>query len=480
MDLAALAGQVTDPSVHERAEREAQRLLEALKRDLQVTLQDAGTLRKQMSIRIPEKVIQEHLKHNFDELRQDAIVPGFRKGRAPRQLLQKRFGPEVRNSLKTSILGQACMAAIERENLEALGDPLFQVASDGGVKLVSFDEATTKLDLPDSGDMAFTCELEIKPTFELPELKGIEVKQPEIQIRDEDVNEHIERQRKIRGRYEPAGDAPAGDADDQLICDVRLTCDGQEIKTEENLQLGVRAARLDGIALKTLDEALRGARAGEQRSAEGEFPPDYERPDLRGKTARFEFTIHEIKRLAPATMESLWAQYGAESDEQLRQFVRDDMEAELDRLIARAKKEQVLDYLLKHTALDLPPGLSARQTDRAVVRKIIDLQQSGVPDTEIDAKIDELRVSAGEEATRNLKLEFIMEKVAERLEVRVTDEEVNSEIARIARLYNRRFDRVRDDLSSRGLLQQLAEQIRQEKCVELLLGDAKVVAAEAR
>jgi len=78
---------------------------------------------------------------------------------------------------------------------------------------------------------------------------------------------------------------------------------------------------------------------------------------------------------------------------------------------------------------------------------------------------------------RDLKLDFILDKVAEQLEVGVTDEEVNTEIARMARLYNRRFDRVRDDLQKRGLLVQLAEQIRQDKCVQLLLQDAKIVEA---
>src|SRR5207247_2428890 len=118
-------------------------------------------------------------------------------------------------------------------------------------------------------------------------------------------------------------------------------------------------------------------------------------------------------------------------------------------------------------------------TDRAVMRKVIELSQAGIPNHEIEARIDELRTSAKDVVARDLKLEFLLEKVAEKLEVEVTAEEVKTEIARIGRGYNQRFDRVRDDLQKRGLLPQLAEQIRQDKCVRILLKDAKIVEMKA-
>jgi trigger factor len=281
------------------------------------------------------------------------------------------------------------------------------------------------------------------------------------------------RQRKIRGRYEPLTKGKAK-RDDQIIAKVKLTVDGNVVKEEDNVELGVRPTRIDGILLEDLDKTFTGVKPGDERSAECEIPDDYERTDLRGQKGSFEFTVHEIKRLKPATIETLVEQLGTDSEDELRRFIRDDMEAERDHLVERAKKDQVLGYLLEKIPLELPDKLSARQTDRAVLRKVIDLEQRGVPQGDIGAHIDELRTSAKEEVARSLKLEFILEKVAEQLEVTVTDEEVNTEIARIARLYNQRFDRVRDNLHSRGLLAQLAEQIRQDKCVAALLADARI------
>ncbi|MFQ5806207.1 MAG: trigger factor, partial [Phycisphaerae bacterium] len=457
----------------DRADDEAEKLLEELKQKVKVEVEDAATLRKKLAITVPAEVIAQHLEHNFKELRSDAIVPGFRKGRAPLRLVQKRFAADVRESVKTSILGQSFFAAVENTKFEVLGDPLFNIATAGGEKLMEIDEALEHITLPESGDFSYACEIEIKPTFELPELKGIAVKMPKIKISKKHVDEQLLRQRKIRGRYEPLTKGKAK-RDDQIIAKVRLSVDGNVIKEEDNVELGVRATRIDGILLDDLEKLFTGATPGDERSSECEIPDDYKRTDLRGQPGTFEFTIHEIKRLRPITVKALVEQSGAESEAELRQFVRDSMEDERDRLVELAKKEQVLEYLLEKIPLELPDQLSARQTERAVLRKVIDLQQRGMPQSDIDAQIDELRTSAKEEVARSLKLDFILEKVAEQLEVTVTDEEVNTEIARIARLYNQRFDRVRDNLHSRGLLAQLAEQIRQDKCIALLLADAKL------
>ena len=473
MQIPGMPGAANDAEMMGRADEEAERLLEELKEKVKATTEDIGTLRKKLSVTVPGEVITQHLEHNFNELRQDAVVPGFRKGRAPIQLVQKRFAADVRDSLKSSILGQSYFAAIEKQELDVLGDPLFFISSDEGEKLMELDEALQHFALPDSGDFDYVCEIEIKPSFELPELKGIKVKAAKIDIAKDDVNEEIERQCKIRGRFEPLTKGTA-QADDQIIAHVRLVVDGNTVKEEDNVAVGVRPAVVEGVPLEKLDEVLTGSAPGDVRTTECELPDDFGQPDLRGKQGRFEFKIHEIKRLKPVEVSALVEQLGASDEKELRQFItqRHGSRARSTGR-ERAKSEQVLEYLIESSKLDLPEKLSARQADRAVLRKIIDLQQRGVPESDISAHIDELRTSAKDEVARNLKLEFIMEKVAEQLGVQVTDEEVNSEIARIARMYNQRFDRVRDNLHSRGLLNQLAEQIRQDKCVAQLLADAE-------
>lgn len=465
--------QTVDQDTLIEAEEEVERLSGILKEKLEVELEDIGTLRRRMRVRVPAEVIDGEFRHNFDKLRHDVVLPGFRKGRAPLALVQKRYGPEVRESLKSSLIAQAWHTAVEREGLEVVGEPLFRIDVDGAVRLMDFEEALGHIELKEGRDLSFECELEVKPQFELPDLENIEITLPAIEITDAMIDEQIERQCKVRGRIEPINE-PADDPEDIIIADVRLLVDDQEIKSEQNVELGLRPTRLDGIPLENLPEVLKGVQSGQTRTCECTIPDDYERADLRGKPGTFEFTVHEIKRLVPISPQELAEQMGAESLEELRDWIREDMRYERDRMLRKAKKDAVCDWLIEHTTLDVPEQLSARLTDRAVTRKVIELQQVGVPMTEIEATIDQLRTTARDEAIRELKLDFILEKVAEKLDVSVTDEEVNSEIARIAELYNRRFDRVRDDLQARGLLPRLAETIFQEKCLALLAEKARV------
>lgn len=474
MEIPGAASALDAPVLREKADKRAEALLESLKQSLVVGLKDIGVLRKSMTVTVPADIVTEHIQSQFEDLRSDAIVPGFRKGRAPKALIQKRYGPDVRDSLKSSMVGQSYFAAVEKNELQVLGDPLFQVTTKDGVKLMEVGEAITHIEIPENADFTYLCELEVKPAIELPELAGIEIKTPQVEITDAMVDDAVQRACKIRGRYEPIQDSAAQE-DDLLIADVTLKCDGAEVKREANLQLGVRPTRLDGVTLLDLGKKLAGAKVGMHITAPCVIPDDYERADLRGKQAEFVFDLHELKRLKPAAVSELVAETGARDEAQLREFFRDDLEAERDQLIQRAKREQVHDYLLSKVTLDLPEKLSARQTDRAVMRAVVELQQRGTPIGDIEARIDELRTVAKEQVARELRLQFILEKVAEKLAIKIYDEEVNTEIARIARRYNRRFDRVRDDLQREGLLLQLADQIRQDKAVAQILVDAKLV-----
>jgi trigger factor len=462
-----------DREALQKAEEETEKLHEELKKEVKAEAREIGVLRKELRITVPAKIIADHMDHNYAELMHDAFVPGFRKGRAPRRLIEKRFGSEVRQSLTSSVVAQSFFAAVEKDGLDVLGDPLFSVTVDAGPKLLSIDEALQHLKLPETGDFSYTCEIELKPKFELPELKGIAIKKMPVQVTDAMVDEQILQRRKIRGRVEPVTEG-AAEKDDLLIADVVLTVEGQEVKHEENVTIGVRPARLEGIPLLTLDEVLGGVKPGETRTADCTVPDDFEQPDLRGKAGQFTFRIHELKRVAPQALPEFLQSWGFDQEEEARQHFRRELEAERDQLLERMQKGQIEQYLLEHTTLDLPEDFSTRQTERAVMRRVIELEQRGVPMTDIEVRIDELRTSAKGQVAQDLKLGFIFEKVAEKLEVTVTDEEVNTEIARIARMYNRRFDRVRDELQARGLLDQLVEQIRQNKCVERLLADAQV------
>jgi len=457
---------------------------EVLKKAIRVQVEDAGVLRKKLTITVPRENVAEELDKEYDELLSEAVVPGFRRGRAPRRLVEKRFGGEVGQQVQTRLLSNAYLAAIEKEDLRVLGDPLVHAPAKGkgdkdeGERLYDMAAALEHIKLPDEGDFAFKCEVEVKPEFKLPSLKGMPVEKPKLSITEDDVSEQVNRMRALRGHYAPVIDGEVK-PDDLLICDLVVKVDGTEIKREDNATYAARGQRVEGVSIEDFGEKFAGAKVGDVKTFEGELPDDHEMEAYRGKKATFELTLNDIKRLQlPPLDEDFLASQGFESEEEYRSWVRERMESQLEEELRRGMRNQVRQYLIENTKFDLPEGLSNRQTDRVVARRAVELQRRGVPTAEIEKHADELKTSARTEAVADLKLHFILEEVAEKLEVEVSEEEVNGQIAAIAQAYNRRFDRVRDELVRSDRIASLYLEMRDDKCIDRILEDAEITEAE--
>ena len=172
-------------------------LKETLKKAIKVEVTDAGVLRKALTITVPRDALQTELDKDYKEIITEATVPGFRRGRAPRRLVEKRFGTEIGEQVQTRIIPNAFFAAIEKEELKVLGDPLvWAVIKDkkakeeaGKEELVDMASALQHMKLPGEGDFTFRCEVEIKPKFDVPTLEGVRIERPKVEIDDDDVTE---------------------------------------------------------------------------------------------------------------------------------------------------------------------------------------------------------------------------------------------------------------------------------------------------
>ncbi len=437
----------------------AKEKMEKLKDAIDVSVEDMGTLRQRLTVTVPHAIIEERLDDQFAELQRERDVRGFRRGRAPRRLVEKAYGSEVRELIKEQVVGEAYLAATEKQDMKVLGDPD-----------LDFD----KIELPAEGDLEISCEVEIKPEFALPELKGIAVRKPTVTVTDDDVDLQIERLRMRFGHYEPAEGGEI-QADDTVVADVKMTADDEVIHEEAGAQFAARPSRIEGIVVEKLGDALVGAKVDEERSVEAPVPEDHETEALRGKTARFNFKIREVRRMVLPALDDAFAQtVGCENVTELRTMVRAESESQIDHEVRQGMRAQIRQHLADNVELEIPAGLSSRQTDRVVQRQMVEMQRRGVPEAEIEKNLDQLQASAREVAANELKMFFVLEKLAEELEVDVSEEEINGQVAQIAQASGRRFDRVRDELMRRGALQSLYLSIRDEKCIDRLLQDAEV------
>ena len=477
-------GQVTDDveGDGDDADGPEPNLQDKLKDALDVKVEDVSGLTKKLTITIPHDTISGQMNDQYNELRRDAVVPGFRRGRAPRRLLEKRFGGDVKDQLTQQMLSVGYMAAIEKTDLKVIGDPMIWAREKDAEtdSLVDVQKAIELIELPDDGTLTFSCEVEVRPEFDLPELDGIPVEKPVLSITDEDVDTHIDRLVSRMGSYERVTDGKI-EPDDMVVANLKMTSDDTVLKEQEDVRLSARGQSIDGVSLEKLGDDLKGAKVGDVRTSEGQIGDDYVKLEFRGKPAKFEFTVKEIRRLEkPEFNEQFVQSLGFESEKELRDYIRADLESRLDQEIQRGMQGQVRQHLLDKTTFDLPERLSQKQTARVAAQRMIQLYQQGIPAAEVDKLLDEIKASAKQDSARDLKLFFIMEKLGEKFDVDVTEEEMNAQIAQIAASQGSRFDKVRDQLIKEGGAESLFLQLRDEKIVNQLLEKAKVSETEPK
>src|SRR4030042_5603607 len=213
-----------------------------------VKIEQAGPCKKKVIIEVPEETVKKAVDEQYETLRKEALVPGFRKGRVPRRLLEKRFGKETSEQIKLKLLAQASDEALKGNKLDILRDP---------------DIDFEKVELPASGPLKFEFEVEVRPEFDLPKLEGITVEKQKLKVTDEQVDGEIKQLQKWSGIWMPR-DGGKVELEDQIIADVVLKTEGVEEEQKlNNIEIYVRQNGFVGeIPVEKLDELLVGAKSG--------------------------------------------------------------------------------------------------------------------------------------------------------------------------------------------------------------------------
>lgn len=457
-----------------------------------VTVEDAGPCKKKVAIEIPEESIKEAFDEQYKELSREVVLPGFRKGRAPRRLLEKRFGKETNEQIKLKLLAEASEAAIKDKKLDILGDP---------------DIDFEKVELPASGPMKFEFEAEVRPEFELPKLEKIPVKREKLVVTEEQIDREIEQLRRWSGVWTPR-EGGTVELDDQVIADVLLRPElteeekakqaeaaqkaesgeepqeGQTVEAEtklDNIEVYVRPNGFVGaVPVEKLDELLVGTKVGDIKTTTVEVPKTYFREEYRGRKVDVSIEVKEIKHLRLAEINEQFLQrYNVESEAELRERIQDTLQERQEDRVRNDMSEQIYQYLLSNTRFDLPLDIVARQAGTILQRLYINLLQRGLSRQQIEEQMERLRASSEEQAKEQLKTFFIMDKVADKLEIEVTEEEINGHIAQLAIQRGQRPEKMKEQMERDGSLAQFRMDVRQNKCINKLLETADITEQEA-
>ena len=444
---------------------------EETKLEQTVKVEDAGPALKRISIELPESRIKDKIESTYTQLRDDAVLPGFRRGRAPRRLLEKRFASTITKDIKGQLISESYTQAVEDESLDVIGEP----------DVKDFD----KLEVPEKGSLKFVVEVEVAPKVELPNYDKIEVTKTVTEVTDADVDKEIDMYRERFGKPATVEDGAAEEGD-YLFTDVTVL-EGKDAKEdaeklleapETYVQVAPKSrdykGHVAGIVVDDLGKQLAGKKPEETVTIGMTGPAGHENEKIKGQPITVKISIKKIERIEPAPIEDLPGMLGVESVDELKTRVRESIEQRHEQNQRADMHKQVADYLVENVDLELPKGVTGRQTARLLQRQQMELAYRGVPEDEIAQKIAEMREGSEEEAIRQLKMFFILDHAAKDLDVQVNENEINGRIASLAMQQGRRPEKLRQEMHKRGQIEQLYLQVREQKVMDLVLEKANI------
>lgn len=424
-----------------------------------VEIKDVGPCKKHIKVSVERAAIDQRLNEKFSELVSDANVAGFRPGKAPRKVVERRFHKDVADQVKAEVM----MASLEQLGEDHDVAPLAPPNIDPG-----------KIELPKEGPLVYEFEVEVRPTFDLPEYKGLKLKRPIHTFTDDEIADQERRLLAPHGQVvpKPEGNAQVGDS---LTADITFK-DGDKTVGELK-EVSIRVEKLvafkDGF-VKGFADAVKGAKAGDTKTVEVSLLKSAAQPELADKKLMAEIKISDVKTTRPPEQtHELMHEFGVHSPEQLRERIRVALERRLEYQQRQAARQQVLSYIAAAATWELPSDLLMRQARAALGRRVMEMRAGGMSDEEIQARLRVLQGDILRSTEVALKEHFVLQKIAETEKIEVSDDDINDEVERLGYEHNESPRRIRARLEKEDLLESLAIELIERKVLDLIFESAQ-------
>jgi len=367
---------------------------------MEIRVEDCGNCKTKVSVVIPPERIKEELDKSFKQTAETVAFPGFRKGKAPRKLVLKRFGDLINDDVKERLIREAFTEAIEKHNLDPVSEPEID---------------PTSLELKEDSPFEWDFEVETKPVFELGEFKGVEVESDPVQVTDADIDEGI---MGVRSRFAFLNSVKDATIDKKhyLTLDLTYRIEGEDDIVHEDTQANLSLGIVDGIEAGESLEAFVGKKADDTVEFEiASLPPHFIPENVRGKSARAEAKIKDIREVAfPEVDDEFLKKIQMESVEALRKKTEQEIVEKKNKEQIEKIEMKVMDVLIERHPFEIPEKLLMQQITLQEQNMKSDLLRMGIPAEKLEQEADSLAVKNREAAERNVRSNFIYEKIAEK------------------------------------------------------------------
>ncbi|MCS6851359.1 MAG: trigger factor [Gemmataceae bacterium] len=429
-----------------------------------VEMRDVGPCRKHIKVTVSRDDIDERMSEKFKELvlgAETPIVPGFRPGKAPRKIIERRYRKDVTEQVRGEIMLASLEQVAEDQKLTPLSPP---------------DLDPSKIEIPEEGPLVYEFEVEVMPEFELPNYKGLKLPAPVREFTEEEINREEKRLLRRYGQVVPKPDDRAYvELGDRIVANMTTYFNGQQVSQSERATFDVHPALAfkDGVA-ERFGEALQGARVGESRTVEIVLSDAVANPSMRGQKVEARLEIQDIKAVqVPEPTPEILKDLGVRNRELLRELLRVVLERRMRYLQRQEARRQLMQQVASAAEWDLPRDLLIRQARVAFYRRIMEMRAAGMSEQEITAQQRLLERDVIEHTARSLREHFVLQKIAEQEKIEVSDDDIEEEIERIAARNDESPRRVRARLEREDMLDALAAEILERKTLDFILEHAQ-------
>jgi trigger factor len=405
-----------------------------------ITVENLAPCKKLLRVELDGKAVDDAFDTMTKNYQKQAALPGFRPGKAPRDLVLKKFEADIKDEVKRKLIGDSYRKALEEKKLNVIGYP--------DIEEIQFGRGQ---------NLQFAATIETAPEFQLPEYKGLPVKREAKSVTDGDVERALKMLAQQHIKFETvARELKMGDV---AVVNYTGTCDGKPITEAAPTAKGLTEQKKFWVDIAPntfiagFAEQLTGAKAGDKR------------------------TVKE--KTIPPVDDELAKKYDAENLAKLREGVRRDLENELKSSQAKVVRGQIIDALLGGANFDLPESAVAHETRNVVYNIVQENSKRGVSRDLIEKQKEEIYAAATRNAKERVKLAFLVQSIAEKEGIKVSQEEVLRRVQSLSAAYQIPPDQFIKDLQKRNGVNELYDQIAHEKVLEFLEINAKIETVSA-
>jgi trigger factor len=423
------------------------------------TKEESSTLAV-LEIEVPAEEVEKAFAAVTRSYARRAAIPGFRKGKAPESVVSKRFADEIKGDVLEAVLPDAVAAAIEERKLSVLGRPRIE-----------------DLQWDPPGPIRFAARLDLKPAVDPGDYRDVPVDDVAVEPSDDDVSRVIDRIREAHAEFHPIEGRPAAPGD-FAVADiggsfVEILVPGQNPRTFRDEKVTLEVGHPD--SMPEINDALRGAVPGETRRFRKTFADDFPNDEFRGKTVDYDVTLAALKEKRLPVLDDEFARAVSEGDtvETLREKVRTRLHREKEAERRRRFRRTILETLVRRREIPTPEVLVESETTAALRDYARYLAQSGADPEKEDW--EKLREEARPGAERRVREYLLLDAIAEREGIHVSETELEAEFKRAAAERGVDPAALREQMAKAGGIEALRDEMRLAKAVDLLISTAKVL-----